>query len=85
MQTECCKLEANWQKTRILRILSSPYTPDSLRVFNYFEGQQVWRNKNYGKHPRGKNEEGTQLGSDQWGTEWKHHAPNRSTAIRIRF
>ena len=31
------------------------------------------RNKNYGKHPRGKNEEGTQLGSDEWGTEWKYH------------
>ena len=31
------------------------------------------RIKNYGKDPRGINEKGTQLGSDEWGTEWKHH------------
>ena len=31
------------------------------------------RIKNYGKDPRDENEEGTQLGSDEWGTEWKHH------------
>ena len=27
----------------------------------------------YGNYPRGENEEGTQLGCDEWGTEWKHH------------
>ena len=27
----------------------------------------------YGDYPRGENEEGTQLGSDEWGTECKHH------------
>ena len=33
----------------------------------------MWRTDSYGNYPRGKNEEGTQLGSDEWGTEWKHH------------
>ena len=42
-------------------------------MFNELESQQVWQIKNYGKDPRGKNEEGTQLGSDEWGTEWKYH------------
>ena len=29
--------------------------------------------ESYGNYPCGENKEGTQLGSDEWGTEWKHH------------
>ena len=33
----------------------------------------MWRTDSYVNYPRGENEEGTQLGSDEWGTERNHH------------
>ena len=53
--------------------LPSLNRPGSLWVFNELEGEDVWRIKICGKDPRDENEEGTQLGCDEWGTEWKHH------------
>ena len=47
-------------------------TPGSLWAFDDLVGEQVWRTDSYGNCPRGENEEGAQLGSDEWGTERKH-------------
>ena len=47
--------------------------PGSLRVFNELVGEHVWQTDSYSNYPRDENEERTQLGSDEWRTEWKHH------------
>ena len=39
----------------------------------------------YGNYPRGKNEEGTQLGSDEWRTEWKHHGSKSIHCYKIQI
>ena len=49
------------------------FTLHSSWVFNQFHGEQVWRTDSYCNYPGGENKEGTQLGSDKWGTEWKYH------------
>ena len=41
-------------------------TPGSLWAFDDLVGEQVWRTDSYGNYPRGENEEGAQLGSDEW-------------------
>ena len=37
------------------------------------EGQQIWRRDSPCDYPHRGNEEGTLLGSDEGGTEWKYH------------
>ena len=36
------------------------------KLFNELVGEQVWRIDRYGNYPCSENEEGTQLGSDEW-------------------
>ena len=87
MQTECCKLEANWQRTRILRILSS------ISVHNWLPPgiQPVRRPTSHGEIKTMENihvakmKKGHSLDLMSGERSGNITAPNRSTAIRIRF
>ena len=73
MQIACMKLASTgrWPSEYFFPFRNTQ--PGSLRVFNELVGEHVWQTDSYGNYPRGENEERTQLGSDEWRTEWKHH------------